>query len=309
MTNGALMTCGFCAAPNPLSIAFWASDWEYGVPGRWAIARCDRCGMYFQSPPPAPDLIPSFYPPTYSAYAEDPTTGWMFRMTYWLDARRIRRLIGRRGRVLDVGCGNGAALAAMREHGDWEVHGVELDEVAAEKARRRGLTVITGDLTSSALPLGTFDLIRMGHVIEHVPNPLEMLRRSVDLLRPGGVVYGETPNTHCWDFKLFRQYWGALHVPRHIAFFDEKNLRQALSRAGFTDILMKPRLRTVGWSAGIQNWLADKHAARVPASGRVSWYPLLIVCCLPLTVLQSLVAWPATVAFSGRKPPAAQRVC
>ncbi len=142
----------------------------------------------------------------------------------------------------------------------------------------------------------------MGHVIEHVLDPIGTMERARDLLRPGGILFGETPNTACWDFRIFGRYWGALHVPRHITFFDYKNLRQALERAGFRDVEIRPRLRTVGWSAGIQNVLSDKLGVAVPDHGRVPWYPVLIAMCLPLTVLQAIFDWPATIAFVGRKP-------
>ena len=280
--------CVLCGSDRHARIVFEARDWEYGVPGAWAVACCQGCG---------------FYPSTYSAYSQEPATGWMFRLTYWLDARRVARLIGRRGTVLDVGCGNGAALAAMRAYGDWELWGVELDQEAAAQASRLALRVVNGALEAGELPAGRFDLIRMGHVIEHVLDPVSTLRRAYELLRPGGALFGETPNTDCWDFRLFGRYWGALHVPRHITLFDARNLTAALLDAGFVGVRIRPRLRTVGWSAGMQNFLAHRFGLHVPPEGRVRWYPLLIIACLPLTVLQALVSRPATIAFVARKPP------
>jgi SAM-dependent methyltransferase len=274
------------------------------VPGEWTVAHCGTCDFYFQAPLPEAKALPSFYPATYSAYAQDATTGWMFRMTYWLDARRVAGLIGRRGRILDVGCGNGAALVAMRAHGAWELAGLELDEMAAAKARAIGLPVEAGELATADLPPSSVDLIRMGHVIEHVLDPVRTLRRAYEVLRPGGILFGETPNTACWDFRLFGRYWGALHLPRHITFFNADNLTRALEDAGFVDVRIAPRLRTVGWSAGIQNLLADRLGVRVPPGGRVRWYPLLIVLGLPLTFLQALLDRPATIAFTARKPGA-----
>jgi SAM-dependent methyltransferase len=294
--------CDLCGSSRDTKIVFRARDYEYRVPGEWAIARCGACCFYFQTPRPDPGLIASFYPPAYSAYSENAATRWLFRLHYWLDARRVMRLIGSRGRILDVGCGDGAALRALRERGEWELFGLEPDPSAVAKARAAGLDVQAGDLTTCALSPGTFDLIRMGHVIEHVLDPGRSLARARELLRPGGILFGETPNTACWDFRLFGRYWGALHVPRHITLFDHRNLTRALLRAGFQNVRIEPRLRTVGWSAGIQNVLADRAGLKVPECGRVPWYPLLIGLCLPLTVVQSVLAWPATVAFVARQP-------
>lgn len=284
-----------------------ARDFEHGVPGEWTVVRCTRCHFMFLSPMPAEDELASFYPADYSAYGPSALLGWMFRMVYRLDARRIRRLIGASGRILDVGCGNGEALLQIRRYGDWELFGVELNRAAVEKARGAGLTVEQGGLASCGFARGSMSIIRMGHVIEHVPRPMETLRRAHELLAPGGVLYGETPNTDCADFRLFGRYWGALHLPRHLCFFDRGTLRRALNEAGFVDIAIAPRLRTVGWSCGIQNWLADRAGLAVPRSGRVPWYLLLILPFLPVTLLQALSGRTATIAFSARKPADASR--
>jgi hypothetical protein len=121
------------------------------------------------------------------------------------------------------------------------------------------------------------------------------------LLRAGGILYLETPNIACWDFRIFRRYWGALHFPRHTVLFEERTLRQACEKAGFAKICFYPRMRTVGWSAGIQNYLVGRCGWPIPPRGRFWWYPLLIPPFLPMTLLQSLVSRPATIALTARK--------
>lgn len=295
------ITCPVCAS-SQYRPSFPARDYEHGVAGEWQIAECNSCGLYFQAPLPKPQDLASFYPASYSAYNSDTIISALFRVIYWLDAKRVAALIGPSGRILDVGCGNGSALAQMRRFGSWDLHGLEFDEVAAARARERGLDVRAGDVIGCDFPERNFDLIRMGHVIEHVTDPAATVARVYSLLKPGGVYFGETPNTDCLDFRLFGRYWGALHVPRHLTFFHSRNLRELLEKAGFTDVRIEPRLRTVGWSCGIQNLLADRFGLKVPESGRVSWYVLLILPFLPVTLLQSLFGTTATIAFTAHKP-------
>ena len=293
-------TCVLCGSGD-CNVLYSVRDFEYGVPGQWQIAQCSACKFCFQLPLPAPDTVTSFYPRDYSAYSHGSPISWMFHMVYWLDAWRVKRMIGARGRVLDVGCGNGDTMLALQKRGDWDLWGVEFDREAVRAAKAAGLNVKEGDLMTCDLPPGSFDLIRMGHFIEHVLDPMGALRRAFELLRLGGVLFGETPNTDCWDFKLFGRYWGGLAAPRHITLFNHRNLVQALERTGFTQIRITPKLRPVGWSAAIQNLLVDKVGLRIPACGRVRWYLLLVAPCLLLTGLQTLFGWPGTMAFVARK--------
>ena len=293
--------CDLCRSDRHAVPLLTAGDYEYGVPGSWGLVRCTACDLYYQAPRPAAAEIPAFYPPSYAVYGDDPVVGWLFRITYWLDARRVAGLIGHTGRVLDVGCGAGGALVALARAGKWEVCGLELDVEAARRAAAQGFNVRQGDLVDTDFEPASFDLIRMGHVIEHVRDPLATLRRAWELLKPGGTLFGETPNIDCWDFKS-RAPGARCTFLAHRGSQPRRPSPTGCARAGFDEARIIPRLRTVGWSAGIQNWLADRHGLRVPANGRVRWYPLLIVPFLPVTVLQALVSRTATMAFVARKP-------
>ena len=141
------------------------------------------------------------------------------------------------------------------------------------------------------------------HLYYQAPRPdaaeIPAFYPTSELLKPADTLFGETPKIDCWDFRLFGRYWGALHVPRHIALFSPE-ITSARERVGLRDVRIVP-LRTVGWSAGIQNWLADRAGRRVSENGRVRWYPLLIAAFLPVTVLQALLSRTATMAFVARK--------
>ena len=99
-----------------------------------------------------------------------------------------------RGRLLDVGSGNGLFLHQMKRLGG-AVAGVELDGRAASVARAKfGLEVFEGPLEEATFPDEYFDAITMNHVIEHVLDPVGLLKECRRVLRPGGKLVVTTLN-------------------------------------------------------------------------------------------------------------------
>jgi 2-polyprenyl-3-methyl-5-hydroxy-6-metoxy-1,4-benzoquinol methylase len=114
-----------------------------------------------------------------------------------------RFVVGRSGRLLDMGCGLGFFLKRMESYAEWESYGCEISPAAARYARERlGLrNVISGWLEAADLPTKSFDLITMWDVLEHIPQPHPLLRRCHALLRAEGILFMHTPNV---VIQLFR---------------------------------------------------------------------------------------------------------
>ncbi len=149
------------------------------------------------------------------------------------------------GRLLDVGCGSGEWLSAMREKG-WRVAGTDFDENAVKTARQKGVDVVCGDLAQQNFPADHFDAVTLSHVIEHVPDPLATMVECFRILKPGGKLVLLTPNTASLSHKFFKQDWRGLEPPRHLHVFSFKSMRRALGRAGFGEIVIRPHVaRTV----------------------------------------------------------------
>jgi SAM-dependent methyltransferase len=144
---------------------------------------------------------------------------WLGRATPFLKRRAgatVRFLEARpHGRLLDVGCGNGAFLLTMRGLG-WQVEGVEPDPAAATQARAQGLAVQVATLDAAVLPAGTFDAITLSHVIEHLLDPADALERLGRALKPGGVLVSLSPNPEGLLAERFRESWFELDCPRHL---------------------------------------------------------------------------------------------
>ena len=165
-----------------------------------------------------------------------------------------------RGRLLDVGCGNGFYLSLMRTLG-WDVAGVEVDSQAIAVCRAQGLSVFPGTLEEARFPDDSFDVITMNHVIEHVSNPLALLQECYRILSPGGYVAIVTPNVKSLAYRLFRESWFHLDPPRHLCLFHSTTLRKCVQAAGFRVI------RAYTWSQMVM-YIYD-HSRQIRLHGKV----------------------------------------
>lgn len=164
---------------------------------------------------------------------------WLVSLLPWLSQGLINEirslpkpLPGQR--LLDVGCGNGKFLVMARDMG-WEVVGVDFDGLAVNTARQLDLNVVHGDVFSIA-DYESFDYITCSHVIEHVHNPEAFLEHIYLLLKPGGILWLETPNIQSYGHDYFKVNWRGLEPPRHLVIFNNTSLRNLLSRVGFQSV-------------------------------------------------------------------------
>jgi SAM-dependent methyltransferase len=156
-------------------------------------------------------------------------------LAFWRRAKRERQAVPwhGRGRLLDFGCGGGAYLDRMNKLG-WQVTGLDTSPVAVARIRRdRGLQALVGSLPHPQLERGSFDVITMWHSLEHVHEPLEVLKAAHALLSPGGKLLVAVPNIDSLAFRWFGMAWYALDLPRHLTHFSPQTLPLMLERAGF----------------------------------------------------------------------------
>lgn len=217
--------CEICGSAASAHSVQRATDYITGV--SFAVRRCLTCG--FGSTDPLPPSMERFYPPTYRKYTG--FTERVLRMLYRWRVRGWSKRLPREGCALEVGCGHGWMLGALRERG-WRVMGNERStEGARSAAALNKVAAFVGDL-DALRSAPRFDLIILFQVLEHLAEPFATLRQSAQLLEPGGMVVVAVPNFAGWQARVFGTSWFHLDVPRHAHHFSPTALRLAFEKAG-----------------------------------------------------------------------------
>lgn len=157
---------------------------------------------------------------------------------HWLPRREELLRLKSGGAVLDLGCGSGAFLSTLTGP-SWRLYGIEMSEGAAKIARSRcGAEVFVGDILDATFAPGSFDAITAFNVFEHVHEPKEVLAQVVKWLRPGGVFYTMMPNIDSAGARIFRSFWYALELPRHLYHFSPTTLKMLARSAGLREVFV-----------------------------------------------------------------------
>jgi len=241
-----------------------SNDWQWLVTGFDRMQatdadheyyRCSGCGLVSLQTPAAGDGIDNLYPPDYPPHEPSADGIRKSRVTrlairhYYspdsakrsqllrsifklLSSRILRDVCEPRGRcrLLDLGCGSGNLMARHQALG-WEVFGIDNDARACAACRSRSLPVHEGTIFD-APQTGKFDVVLMSHFIEHVRDPVAVLRTASEFLADQGRIVLRTPNIQSAAFKIYGSCWFALDAPRHVHLFTPDTICRLAEQAG-----------------------------------------------------------------------------
>lgn len=142
---------------------------------------------------------------------------------------------------MDVGCGNGENLKILKRFG-WNVYGTEISNDVVNRLNSEGYKVWDGGIFEvPTTENNKIDALRLWHVLEHLENPLEGLRKCHSLMSKRGQLFGAVPNSDSFNRWLFRHNWIGYDAPRHTHVFNPQNLKKLLLKSGFNDIKIQYR--------------------------------------------------------------------
>lgn len=261
--------CPFCTSTKRKLAYANIQDWSfYTSTGNWTYWDCENCNALYLSERPQESFIHEAYGHYYT-HAEgslsifgnlklllkneffshlfevnlSPRIGLSKKLSFVVKPLKyflfvpfgMKQLIELpKGKLLDIGCGNGAMLKIAKDLG-WDVTGIEIDPQAVATARKHGLKIVEGSYNAINQLNDTFDCIICSHVLEHVYNPLELINLTIERLSIGGSLLLSCPNSLSHMRQKFGGDWRGIEAPRHIAipslsfiesYLRDKNLQQ-----------------------------------------------------------------------------------
>jgi len=230
----ALHTCPLCGGRS----------WRVLYPTEPPCVRCVACGLVFLNPQPRVEQR-GFYNESYyrgtseqKQAADNEDVLAPEKMQVRLEScqavvDQVMQYVPYAGRWLDIGCGPGFLLSQAQACG-WRCTGLDSSPFAPRFARERfGLEDVHSGLIEEAdFAPERFDIISMQHVIEHLYDPLPTMRRVLSWLKPGGLLYLETPDIESGPARRDGASWLHIKIPEHVLYFSGASLRHLLAELG-----------------------------------------------------------------------------
>jgi len=238
-------SCPNCGNKNIFKV-FSVKDYTVSEE-EFEIWECRNCTQRFTQNIPDQENIGKYYQSENYISHSDTSKGLINSLYHKVRKRTLiqkKNLIEKstgknKGNILDVGAGTGAFLNTMK-NANWNDTGLEPDKTAREKALELyGINLQEAEKIYS-LPSESFDVITLWHVLEHVHELHKYLEQLKNLLSTDGNLFIAVPNYTSGDEKIYREYWAAYDVPRHLYHFSPKAMEILLNAHGLKVEKMKP---------------------------------------------------------------------
>lgn len=283
MNKFTIKACPLCEGTH-LERALTCVD-HYATGEMFHLCRCADCGFIFTQDFPVEAEIGRYYEtPDYISHS-DTKKGAMNSVYHWVRSYmlgRKARLVAREahrkeGRLLDIGTGTGYFADTMQRRG-WQIEAVEKNAQARAFAKEHFNLEVRPDTDLKNLTPGSFDVITMWHVMEHLEHLNEIWETLNSLLTDKGVLIVAVPNCSSFDAQKYGAYWAAYDVPRHLWHFTPGTIQQWGSKHGFILAERHP----MPFDAFYVSMLTEKHMRRSCTflrgmiTGTLAWFSALV---------------------------------
>ncbi|MBI5394077.1 MAG: class I SAM-dependent methyltransferase [Verrucomicrobia bacterium] len=259
---------------------------------------CEDCDFHFADP----QSLPAGSGAAYDTAYYQRTSGLLDRLQSALARREHRHILSvlrGRKRVVDIGCGAGAMVAAMEQNGI-EAHGVDASAAAIALAGGKvsPSRLRCGTLETARFDAGFFDAAVAMHMLEHVAEPCAFVKEVRRILKDDGVLLLRIPNIASSEARLAGDRWLHFDFPYHVAHYSPRAARRLLETCGLRDVRIN---HTVGeYRQTLLYALLSALGVPLPFWLKVALLPLQLVF-VPLSWMLALCGNSGTIEVVARK--------
>lgn len=225
--------CGFCKERKS-EILYPTYD-IYG--NSYTLNHCNNCKAVFLAPRPTTEQLSRAYDESYYGEWEEKFDNFTEKVLHYFRKKRaslVNKYLHGRGKILDIGCGNGKFLAFVSQKGNYEIYGIEMEGSSAKRAAKiPKIHLKTGTLKPNDFEAESLDAITLLHVFEHLTEPKETLQIISKILKKKGLLVMSFPNIDSFQSKIFKGRWLHLDPPRHLFFFKPLDFAKLMKGCGF----------------------------------------------------------------------------
>ena len=236
------MNCLICGGKANLKNNLY--DDRHGYPKMFSLFECSTCQhKYIEhefSSSDVEELYTNYYPRTQLSITDYTPLSYKQNFKSWLNGAKCSAFtyIPKKVRVLDIGCGFGESLGYHKERG-CDVYGVEADSNIRKVIKKHGFNIKVGLFDDTDYEENFFDFVTMDQVLEHITNPVEILRGISKILQKNGKLVLTVPNSNGWGAKFFGKKWINWHTPYHLQHFSKTSLHLLAEKTNFDMVSFK----------------------------------------------------------------------
>lgn len=254
------MKCLFCKkriSPE-IIVDNLLSDYKKKDKTQYRYIKCPKCSMVLIDPLPGQQkLKKEVYNKSYfnwqkiSFYQRIIYSFYLYKdYKTWINSDYKNK-----GKLLDLGCGEGDFMFQIKRDG-WDVYGTELNPFLVKNLKKTFGTdkvFFPNEERLSIRHKAYFDVITLWHVLEHLNEPLNLLKKNKKLLKKNGKIFIEVPNADSYVFHLFGRNYTWLRIPDHLFYYSPSTLRYILKKSGFREIkLFYPMKANLNFSLNLE---------------------------------------------------------
>ncbi len=232
-----------CTSCNSTRFSIICERWDGSK-----VTKCLDCQLEFVNPLPSEEYLEELYNQDMLAGGAKTSSSLLrdyiqerndrkksYNKLYQARLQLIEKFYPKQGKLLDIGCAAGFFLEAAKSRG-WETHGLDVmpDYIQFAREELHQENVHCNTLEKMEYSKGSFDVVTLWDLIEHVKVPLATLKEINRVLRPGGLVVIWTPNAR--NAAYLKEAWIGYHIRLHLNFLSSASLSNLLDGSGFQTI-------------------------------------------------------------------------